>query len=66
MNNQPINQVEDEVANDNLNKTDLQEFEASADYYERCRRSRIKVHQTPWCVAIGVYLNLISVAFVSL
>jgi len=66
---QAIDQVEDEVANDNLHGTDLRQSEtsaASADYYERCWKGRIEFHHTPWWIAIGVYLLLISVAFVVL
>ena len=66
---QAIDQVEDEVANDNLHGTDLRQAEtsaASADYYERCWKGRIEFHQPPWWIAIGVYLILISVAFAAL
>ena len=69
VNDQRISQVDDEVANDNFNETDLWEldvrvFKASSDYYKRCSRHRIKLHQGDWWVAVAVYLILASVAFV--
>ena len=66
---QPISQVEDLVANDDLHENDLPELEtsaSSADYYERCWRSRIKFHQSPWWAVIGLYLILVTVVFVAL
>ncbi len=66
VNDQPVSQVDDEAANDNFNETDLQEFEASSDYYERRSRNRIKLRQGDWWIAVGVYLILIGVAFVAL
>ena len=41
-------------------------LEVSADYYERRWRNRIKSHQGDRWIAIGLYLLLISVAFVAL
>ena len=66
VNDQSISQVDDEAASDNFNETDLQEFEASSDYYERRSRIRIKLHLGDWWIAVGLYLILISVAFVVL
>ena len=47
-------------------KADLQEFEASSEYYERRSRIRFKWHQGDWWIAIGLYLVLVGVAFVVL
>ena len=66
VNDQPVSQVDDEAANDNFKETDLKEFEASSDHYERRSRIRIKLHQGDWWIAVGLYLILIGVAFVVL
>ena len=70
MNVQTASQFEGEAANDNLNETGLQEYESSADVYERRWRHRIRIRdgfpqETLWIV-IALYLILISVAFVAL
>lgn len=64
-NDQPASQVDYEVANDSLDETDWHALEVSADYYERRWRNRIKSHQGDRWIAIGLYLLLISVAFVA-
>ena len=66
VNDQPINQVEDEVSNDNLDETDWHALEVSAIYYERRWRNRIRLHQGDWWIAIGLYSLLISVAFMTI
>ncbi len=40
VNEQPVNQADNQAANDNFNETDLREFEASSEYYERRRLPR--------------------------
>ena len=63
---QPPSQVEGEAANDNLNDTDMQDYESSADVYERRWRQKIKHDRRDWWIAAAAYLLLASVAFVVL
>lgn len=67
---QLVNQLEDTSANDDINSAELQEFEFTANEYERRWRNRAKFHkefqqETIWMV-IGLYLILLSLAFVVL
>ena len=64
MNDQLISQVENEVDDDELYDDALSK--ASADYYERSWKSRIKDQQQDIWIAIGLYLILSGVAFVVL
>jgi len=64
VNDQLISQVENEVDDDELYDDALSK--ASADYYERSWKSRIKDQQQDIWIAIGLYLILSSVAFVVL
>ena len=66
VNEQPVNQADNQAANDNFNETDLREFEASSEYYERRSRYRIKLQRGDWWIAVGLYLILFGVAFVVL
>ena len=70
VNDQTASQLEDEASNDNLNETDLQEYESSAGVYERRWRHRIRIRDEflpeTWWIVIALYLILISVAFVAL
>ena len=54
------------VEHDDCKKADLQEFEASSEHYERRSRIQFKWRQGDWWIAIGLYLALVSVAFVVL
>ena len=63
-NDQRTSQVEVEVESGNLEEIALQQ--ASADYYERRWRNRIKDQKGNFWIAIGLYLILSSVAFVVL
>lgn len=47
-------------------EADLKEFEASSAYYERRSRIRMKWHKGDSWIAVGLYLVLVSVAFVIL
>ena len=62
VNDQQISPVEDESADDNQYDEAL--GKASADYYERSWKSRIKDRQQDFWIAVGLYLVLCSVAFV--
>jgi len=64
VNDQLISQVENEVDDDELYDDALSK--ASADYYERSWKSRIKDQQQDIWIAIGLYLILSGVAFVVL
>lgn len=64
VNDQPIGQVEDEMTDDDLR--DIAVSKASADYYERSWKSRIKDQQQDIWIAVGLYLILSSVAFMVL
>ena len=64
VNDQPIGQVEDEMTDDDLH--DIAVSKASADYYERSWKSRIKDQQQDIWIAVGLYLILSSFAFVVL
>ena len=55
-------QVEDETADDE--QYDDAISKASADYYQRCWKSRIKDRQLDIWIAVGLYLVLSSVALV--
>ncbi len=61
---QPASQVEDEAANDDLNESDLHEYESSAGVYERRSRQRARVSeefmQETWWIIAALYLILIS------
>lgn len=61
---QPARQVEGEAANSRRNDTDMQDYESSADEYERRWRQRIKHDRRDWWIAVAAYLLLASVAFV--
>jgi len=63
---QPGWQVENNAADDSHNDTDLQEYESSADIYERRWRQKIRYDRRDWWIAAVVYLLLASVAFVTL
>ncbi len=57
---QPENQIaEDESYDDAISR-------ATADYYERCWKDRIKDRKLDIWIAVGVYLVLCAVAFVVL
>ena len=64
--NQAASQVEGEAANDRLNDMDMQNYESSADVYERRWRQKIKHDRRDWWIAAAAYLLLASVAFVVL
>ena len=64
VNDQLVSQIEDEFAADDLYDSAMQK--ASADYYERRWKSRIKEQQGNLWIAIGLYLIISSVAFVVL
>jgi hypothetical protein len=61
---QPARQVEDEAANSRRNDTDMQDYESSADVYERRWRQRVKHDGRDWWIAVAAYLLLAGVAFV--
>jgi len=61
---QPISQAESQLSDDDLHDDTVSK--ASADYYERSRKSRIKVQQLDVWIAAGLYLILSSVALVLL
>ncbi len=63
---QPGRQVENNAAHDRYNDTDLQEYESSANIYERRWQQKIKCDRRDWWIAAVVYLLLASVAFVAL
>jgi hypothetical protein len=63
---QSVGQIDQEAANDSVNQSELQEYEASADVYERRWRHKIRHDRRDWWVAAAVYLLLASVAFVAL
>ena len=63
---QAISQVDHDSENENINETDSQLFRASADFYERRWKNRIKDHQGEWWIAIAIYLIFVSIAFVAL
>ncbi len=63
-NDQLTSQVEGDVGGDSLAEIALQQ--ASANYYERRWRDRVKDHESDIWIAIGLYLILSSVAFVVL
>jgi hypothetical protein len=61
--NEPqISRVEDEITDGELYDDALSK--ASADYYERSWKSRIREQQSNIWIAVGLYLILSSVAFV--
>lgn len=64
--NRLASEVEGEAVNDSLNDTDMRAYEASADFYERRWRHRIKYDRRDWWIVVAVYLLLASVAFVTL
>ena len=64
--NQPASHVEGEIAKKRRNDTDLQDYESSADVYERRWRQKIKHDHRDWWIAVVAYLLLASVAFVVL
>jgi hypothetical protein len=66
VNSQSTSQGDDEAENNNLDETGWHAAGASAEHYERCRKSRIRMRQGDWWIAIGLYLVLVSVAFVVL
>lgn len=59
-----ISRVEDGITDGELHDDTLSI--ASADYYERSWKSRIKEQQSNVWIALGLYLILSSVAFVVL
>ena len=61
---QQISPVEDPISDDELYDDALDK--ASADYYERNAKNRIKVQAQDIWIAVGLYLILSSVAFVVL
>jgi len=61
---QQISQAEDQIADDELYDDAISK--ATADYYERSWKSRIKDRQLDIWIAVGLYLILSSVAFVVL
>ena len=63
---QPASQVESAAVNDRLNDTDMQDYESSADEYERRWRQKIRLDRCDWWMAAAVYLFFASVAFVVL
>jgi len=69
-NDQPASQVDDEAANDDLNESELQEYQSSAGVYERRSRHRTRVSeefmQETWWIIVALYLILISVGLVVL
>ena len=64
--NRPASQAESEAVNDRLNVTDMQDYESSADVYERRWRRKNKPDRRDWWIAGAVYLLLAGVAFVVL
>ena len=60
----------DEAANDNVNESDLQDYESSAGVYESRLKHSTRVHKEflheTWWIIIALYLVLISVGFVAL
>jgi hypothetical protein len=62
---QPARQVEGEAVNSRRNDTDMQDYESSADVYERRWRQRIKHDRSDWWIAVAAYLLMASVAFVA-
>ena len=59
---QQISQEEDQIADGELHDDAISQ--ASADYYERSWKSRIKDRQLDIWIAVGLYLVLSSVAVV--
>jgi len=59
-NDQQISQVENQIADDALYDDAISK--ASADYYRRSWKSRIKDRQLDIWIAVGLYLVLSSVA----
>ena len=53
----------DAVSEEDRNEAALQKM--SADWYERCWKSRVKNYQANWWVVGGLYLLLSSFAFVA-
>jgi hypothetical protein len=64
--NRPASQAEGEAVNDRLNVTEMQDYESSADVYERRWRRKNKPDRRDWWIAGAVYLLLAGVAFVVL
>jgi hypothetical protein len=58
--------LKNSVDSQRVDGADLQEFEASSEYYERRSRIRFKWQQGDWWIAIGLYLVLVGVALVVL
>jgi len=61
---QLVNQVEDQISDDELYDDAI--GKASANYYDRISKNRIKIQQLDVWIAVGLYLILSSVAFVFL
>jgi hypothetical protein len=61
---QQISQAEVQIADDELDDDTI--IKATADYYERRGKSRIKDRQLDIWIAVGLYLILSSFAFVAL
>lgn len=62
----PASLVAGEAAKNRLNDTDMQDYESSADVYERRWRQKFKHDRRDWWIAVAAYLLLASVAFVVL
>lgn len=63
-NDSPANLVASEAGKDELANAALQK--ASADYYERRWKNRIKEHRSDFWIVLGLYLIISSVAVVIL
>lgn len=61
---QQISQVKDQISDEELYGDGLDK--ASADYYDRIAKNRIKFQAQDTWIAVGLYLVLSSVAFVVL
>ncbi len=61
---QQISPAEDQIADDELKDDAI--YKATANYYERSWKSRIKDRWPDIWIAVGLYLILSSVAFVVL
>ena len=58
------NHVSDDVKEIDRTTTDLHQYESSADLYDQRARFRAKLNKGDWWIGVGLYLMLLSVAFV--
>jgi len=65
-NEQPASRVANVAANDSLNETDMQVYEASAEIYERRWKHKFQFDRRDCWIAVAVYLLVASFAFIVL